>query len=67
VSKYQTRQEFAEHCDWEGGLLETVFGYGVDPASLPDGELADAIRELLKVEPLIRRIEKMLDSEETAE
>lgn len=58
--KYESRQEVANKADWEGGLLEFVFGYGVDPDEMPDAELSDAVRDLLAMEPLIDRVKQLL-------
>jgi len=31
MSKYKTREALAHKAEWEGGLTEFLFGYGVDP------------------------------------
>ena len=62
MRKYENRQEFADKADYEGGLLEFVFGYGVDVEDLPedDTELREALAEVLKVKPAIERLEALL-------
>ncbi len=60
-----TPQEFADKCDWEGGLLETVFGYGLGPDDIdlnsPDGPaLASLLAKLLAVSPIVDQILALL-------
>ena len=55
-----TLQEFANKCDWEGGLLDTVFGYGLGPEDVEDENLAELLRQLKAVEPIVEAINAML-------
>lgn len=61
-----TPEEFWAKCDWEGGLLEAVFGYGLDADDLDDSdpELKRAIRDLKAVEPVIDRARSLLSKYE---
>jgi hypothetical protein len=62
VSRYENRQEIADKADWEGGLLDFIFGYGLEVADCPEGddELREAVAEVLKLKPAIDRLEKLL-------
>lgn len=55
MSRYESRQEIATKADYEGGVLELVFGYGLFPEDLPEGddELRDALVALRNCEPII--------------
>jgi hypothetical protein len=52
MSRYENRQELANKIDWEGGIHEMLFGYGLSRGDLPqdDDELLVAfeyVEELL--------------------
>jgi hypothetical protein len=34
--KYETKEDLAAKVDWEGGLAETIFGYGISADELPE-------------------------------
>lgn len=45
MSERWTREELAAKVDWEGGISETITGYGIPPDRLPHDvpqEVADA-------------------------
>lgn len=48
-----TDEEFAAKVDWEGGLYEALFGYGLKSTDLDnqDGVLAQAIRQIESLAP----------------
>lgn len=62
VSRYQSRQKFANKADWEGGILDFILGYGVDLEDLPedDQELREAVSDILAIEPAVERLRQML-------
>lgn len=59
-----TLQEFANKCDWEGGLLDTVFDYGLGPEDVEDPKLAYLLRQLKAIEPIIDEIRSILPGAE---
>lgn len=62
MSKYQNRQEVADKADWEGGLLDFIFGYGLHLDELPEGdvELRNAVADVLAVGPALERLKALL-------
>lgn len=60
MSRYETRQELAEKIDWEGGLEEFAFGYGVNLEDLPDDEIRELFAKLLEVAPVLDQINRLL-------
>ncbi|AEK10025.1 hypothetical protein FDH96_gp142 [Mycobacterium phage Rey] len=58
-----TPQEFYSAVEWEGGLCEAVFSYGLGPDDLDDSdpELKEAIRAMKGVEPVIDRARELLN------
>lgn len=62
MSRYESRQEVADKADWEGGVLDFVFGYGLFVDELPedDQELRDALTELLAMRPVIEKFKSLL-------
>lgn len=68
MTEYMTPQEFADKADYEGGLLDGIFGYGlshqnIDPDEHP--ELHSALRNLREVAlPAIRAVENLLPEPE---
>lgn len=61
-----TPGEFYQKCDYEGGLLEAVFGYGLTADDLDDSDpgLKQAIRELAAIAPLVDRAKDLLYAHE---
>lgn len=59
---YANRAELFDKTEWEGGLAEFIFGYGVGLEELPEGdtELREAFAEVLKAVPAFNRLEEML-------
>lgn len=53
--------------EWEGGLCEAVFGYGLSDSDLDDSdpELKEAIREMKAMEPVIDRAREALNKHES--
>ncbi len=64
MTLYESRQELADKADYEGGIVDMLFGYGLEPDDVPedDVELRLAIAEALKAEPWIEKINAMLPS-----
>lgn len=62
MSLYQNRQEIANKADWEGGLFDFIFGYGLHIDELPedDIELREALAEVLAIEPALERLKNLL-------
>jgi hypothetical protein len=62
VSRYESRQELANKADYEGGILDMLFGYGLSVGDVPEGdlELREAIAECLKARPAVERLEALL-------
>lgn len=62
MTRYDTRQEIADKADYEGGVLDFVFGYGLSVDDLPEAdlELREALRDLLACKPAIDRFEALL-------
>lgn len=46
MSEKMTPKEFAGKVEWEGGLYDALFGYGLKSSDLEDGELKDAIESV---------------------
>jgi hypothetical protein len=61
-ARYPTRQALANKAEWEGGVLDMLFGYGLKPEDVPadDPELREAIAEALKAGVWIAKIERLL-------
>ncbi|QNL30823.1 hypothetical protein SEA_ESTES_135 [Mycobacterium phage Estes] len=61
-----TPQEFYSAVEWEGGLCEAVFGYGLKAADLDDSdpELKQAILDMEIVAPVIDRARELLNKHE---
>lgn len=59
---YANRQELADKADYEGGILDLVFGYGVGLDDIPedDTELREALADVLAAKPAIARLEALL-------
>lgn len=63
MSKYPSREDLAEKADWEGGILELVFGYGMSQEELPDntpGPVRDAFTRLFDIKSDVRTIQDWL-------
>jgi hypothetical protein len=66
MAKYETRQELANKIDWEGGIFDMIFGYGLYLDDLPEGdkELLAALSNLKILQPgfeaAVARLEKLL-------
>jgi hypothetical protein len=62
VTTYANRQDLANKAEWEGGIIDMLFGYGLKPEDVPedDTELREAIAEALKAGRWIAKIENML-------
>lgn len=39
MSRYETRQEVAEKIDYEGGIYDMLFGYGLAVDDLPEHDM----------------------------
>lgn len=61
-SAYRSRQEVADKADYEGGVLDFVFGYGLSVDDLPedDMELRDALAALLAMRPALDHFKDLL-------
>lgn len=63
-----TAREFADKCNWEGGVLPTIFDYGLDHTDLDDetSELYAKVQELAglrgKVNGLVSEIGALLEA-----
>lgn len=59
MSRYESRQELANKSDYEGGILEMLFGYGLSVEDVPedDQELRDAITACLTIKPALDHLE----------
>lgn len=63
--KYNSVFDLASKADWEGGIEELMFGYGIDVSELPDGTPADIVYDFelcLSTEPALARIRTWLDA-----
>lgn len=62
MSRYASRQELANKIDYEGGLCEAAFGYGIDADDMPEGdtELFEAWKRLDACRPVIDAVSKLL-------
>ena len=49
MSKYASSGELAAKADWEGGLDEMIFGYGLELKDLPDDMPAHIVNAIAKV------------------
>lgn len=49
MSYTYTEQEFAEKVEWEGGLWETLTGYGLSYTDVVPGALRDALEQAERV------------------
>ncbi len=61
-SRYESRQDLANKADYEGGILEMLFGYGLSVDDVPedDQELRDAIAACLTIKPALDHLESLL-------
>lgn len=55
---YKSRAELAAKVDWEGGLEEFLFNYGMDPEDAPDEEIAVLIQKIYSAYP-VREMEQL--------
>jgi len=58
-----TREDLAAKADWEGGLCEAIFGYGLKSSDLPKNapsEIKQAFRALEAVKPQVDLLNKWL-------
>jgi hypothetical protein len=46
--------------DWEGGLEEFIFGYGVNPEDAPDDEVKALLIEILKASGPLSQLSELL-------
>lgn len=46
MSEKMTEEEFANKVEWEGGLYDALFIYGLKSGDLVDGPLKDAIEKI---------------------
>lgn len=62
MSRYDSRQEIADKADYEGGLLEFIFGYGLEVDDLPEDDtvLRSALEAVLEMRPRIEALERLL-------
>lgn len=62
MTRYASRQELANKADWEGGILDMLFGYGLSVDDVPedDVELREAIAACLAAKPAIAHLESLL-------
>jgi hypothetical protein len=69
VATYANRHELFCKADYEGGILELIFGYGLSLDDLPenDPELRQAVADVLAAGPAIERLEWMLDLDHSEE
>jgi hypothetical protein len=62
--KYESVADLYDKVDWEGGLTEALFGYGIAAEDLPDGTPGDIVAAWATLEDLsgtIRGIEAWLE------
>lgn len=60
------REELAAKVDWEGGLADAIFGYGIKSDDLPHNApkaIKQAWRDLEAVKPQLDLVSKWLFSE----
>jgi len=67
MATYENRQELADKADYEGGIEEMLFGYGLSPSdvSAEDIELREAIAAVLLAEPALERLRNLLPEPES--
>lgn len=60
--RYESRQELSSKADYEGGILDMLFGYGLSVDDVPedDVELREAIAACLAAKPAIAHLESLL-------
>lgn len=53
-----TEHEFMVKCDYEGGIEEAIFGYGLRETDLDvqEGEFYEAVKELVALSPRINQL-----------
>ena len=67
MSKYDDREELAAKVEWEGGVSETILGYGITVEDLPDetpAEVRAAWARMEAVSPDERMIGHWLETGE---
>lgn len=69
---YENLDELAGKIDYEGGLLEAAFGYGIKHTAIKDTDQTHAVRELWAqmeiiwhrdMEPIVEEIRRLLPDE----
>lgn len=61
MSRYENRQELANKIDWEGGIFDMLFGYGLRAEDLPEGDVELAQR-FAHIETLKGAFERAVDN-----
>lgn len=63
MSNY-TPQEFYEKCDYEGGVLDGIFGYGLRATDLAvqEGPFYEAVKELAGMARRVRELEEVIQN-----
>lgn len=61
-----TPEEFIDRCDWEGGIWNGIFGYGLKETDLDrtEGEFYDAVKELSSMRERIQKLTDIINSYE---
>jgi len=57
----KTIREFYDKCEWEGGLSEFVFGYGVDTSGFVGTDLETLIAPIEKLKAAMEELETALE------
>ena len=52
-----TEEDFFDKADYEGGIAEAIFGYGIDPLDIEPGEVRDLVKEIYSVQPFLERLQ----------
>lgn len=62
MSRKYTPEEFYEKCDYEGGIEEAIFGYGLSEKDLAvrEGEFFEAVKELAALGPRVRELSDII-------
>ena len=63
MTKYESMQELANKADWEGGIDELIFGYGLTLDELPDDasdEVRQLVGKLLGVKDALWRLQELM-------
>lgn len=61
VSYAYTNSDFFSKADYEGGVLEMIFGYGVRPEDIEPGPVRDLVEKILEIEPLVKQLRSLED------